>query len=315
MFGFGIGLSLLIGVSLGFFGGGGSILTVPLLVYVFGLEAKTAIASSLLIVGAASVSGAVAHWRAGHVELRTAGLFGSAGMVGAYLGGRAGAYVDGSLLLLLFAAMMMLTAAAMWRGRRGLTGESGERAVGRLLAQGFAVGLFTGLVGAGGGFLIVPALCLFAGLSMPAAVGTSLVVIVMKSLAGFAGYASHVAVDYRLVAIVTVVAIAGSLVGSRIAQRVDPAALRRAFAGFVATMATFVLVREADAWLETARDALPSSAPTDHLRAGRAGDRDRGRPRDASRCQRSPGSRLRGRRGNLNGGVCPCPWSSHRSPD
>lgn len=258
----GIALSLLIGVSLGFFGGGGSILTVPLLVYVFGLDAKTAIASSLLIVGAASFSGALQHWRLGNVELRTGLLFGAAGMAGAYVGGRAGAFIGGSLLLLLFAAMMVLTSFAMWRGRRAPTRSAmAERATGRLVAQGFGVGTFTGLVGAGGGFLIVPALALWAGIPMPAAVGTSLLIIVMNCLAGFAGYAAHVAVDYRLVAAVTVAAIAGSFLGSRLSHRIDPASLRRAFAGFVAVMAAFILVREADAWATTARDALPATAP------------------------------------------------------
>jgi uncharacterized membrane protein YfcA len=258
----GLALSIVIGVSLGFFGGGGSILTVPLLVYVFGLDAKSAIASSLLIVGAASISGALQHWRAGNVDLRTGLVFGIAGMAGAYVGGRAGAFVDGTLLLLLFAAMMVLTSMAMWRGRRAPTQPaSGERATARLLTQGFGVGIFTGLVGAGGGFLIVPALTLWAGLSMPVAVGTSLLIIVMKSLAGFAGYANHVEVDYTLVGLVAAVAIAGSFVGSRLAHQVDPASLRRGFAGFVAVMAAFILVREADAWLETAQAALPISAP------------------------------------------------------
>ena len=133
----GLALSVLIGVSLGFFGGGGSILTVPLLVYVFGLDPKQAIASSLLVVGAASTVAVFAHWRAGNVEIRTGLLFGGAGMVGAYLGGRAGAYVDGTLLLLLFATMMILTALAMWRGRRAPDlVASGQRSIGRLVAQG-----------------------------------------------------------------------------------------------------------------------------------------------------------------------------------
>jgi len=258
----GLCLSLLIGVSLGFFGGGGSILTVPLLVYVFGLDAKEAIASSLLIVGAASVSGAIQHWRAGRVELRTGLTFGVAGMLGAYAGGRAGAFVDGTLLLLLFASMMMLTSVAMWRGRReSVAGPAQTHATGRLVTQGFGVGLFTGLVGAGGGFLIVPALVLWAGLPMQAAVGTSLLIIVMKSLAGFTGYASHVRVDFALVGAITAVAILGSFVGSRLSHRVDPASLRRAFAGFVAAMATMILVREADVWIGTARSALPVSVP------------------------------------------------------
>lgn len=258
----GIALSVLIGVSLGFFGGGGSILTVPLLVYVFGLDPKEAIASSLLIVGAASVSGALQHWRIGNVELRTALLFGAAGMAGAYLGGRAGAYLDGTLLLLLFAAMMVITALAMWRGRRvPKAAVLGKRSLAPLLAQGLGVGLFTGLVGAGGGFLIVPALALWAGLPLPAAVGTSLVVIVLNTLAGFSGYAGHVRLNYPLVAAVAACAIAGSFAGTYLAHRVDPASLRRAFAGFVLAMATLILVREVDVWLATARAALPASIP------------------------------------------------------
>lgn len=208
----GLALSVLIGVSLGFFGGGGSILTVPVLVYVFGLDPKQAIASSLLVVAAASLAGALRHWRAGNVELRTGLLFGVAGMAGAYCGGRAGAYVDGTLLLLLFAAMMLLTSLAMWRGRRAaVAAASAERSLWRLLSQGLAVGLFTGLVGAGGGFLIVPALALWAGLPMAAAIGTSLFVIVLNTLAGFFGYVNHVRVDYALVAAVAAAAILGSV--------------------------------------------------------------------------------------------------------
>ncbi len=258
----GLALSLLIGVSLGFFGGGGSILTVPLLVYVFGLDPKPAIASSLLVVGVASAVGAFRHARAGNLELRTGLLFGSAGMAGALTGGRAAAFVDGHLLLLLFAAMMVLTALAMWRGRRAASVDSPrERAVVRLLAQGFGVGLFTGLVGAGGGFLIVPALALWARLPMRSAVGTSLFVIVLNCIAGFAGYASHVAIDGPLVATVTVLAVAGSFAGVQLAQRVDPTSLRRAFAGFVLAMAGVVFVQEAEQWVEVVWRSLPANAP------------------------------------------------------
>ena len=258
----GLALSLFIGISLGFFGGGGSIMTVPLLVYVFGLEPKEAIASSLMIVGAASILGAVHHWRAGNVEIRTGLLFGTAGMAGAYTGGRAGAFIDGKLLLLLFAAMMVLTAVRMWRGRREVTWPTaGDRSTGPLLAQGFAVGSFTGLVGAGGGFLIVPALALWARLPMSVAVGTSLMVIVMNTLAGYVGYASHVAIDYRLVASISAIAIVGSFAGTRLGRRVDPNSLRRAFAGFVPEdeRDDLLAVREADLWLDTAKTALPAS--------------------------------------------------------
>lgn len=258
----GLALSLLIGALLGFFGGGGSILTVPLLVYVFELPPKEAIASSLLIVACASVLGAVQHWRMGNVDIRIGLLFGTSGMVGAFAGGRAAALFDGALLMLLFAAMMVLTAFAMWRGRRNptaLIAPSHPRA--RLMAQGLGVGIFTGLVGAGGGFLIVPTLVLWAGLPMATAVGTSLLIIVMKSLAGFSGYLSHVVVDYGIVAAVATVAIAGSFLGAGLAHRIDPATLRRTFATFVMVMASFILGRETEVWLTTARAALPSSAP------------------------------------------------------
>ena len=257
----GYALSLLIGVSLGFFGGGGSILTVPLLAYVFGLEPKIAIASSLLVVGAASASAAAQHWRAGNVDVRTVLLFGAAGMTGAYLGGRVASYLDGSLLLLMFAVMMAITAVAMWRGRRAPPENAVQRAPARLLAQGLAVGLFTGLIGAGGGFLIVPALALWAGLPMQRAVGTSLAIIVMNTAAGFAGYASHVSVPWRLVAIVSLIAIAGSFAGAAFAKKVNPASLRRAFAGFVLAMAAVILVREVDRWASDALAALPRSGP------------------------------------------------------
>jgi len=258
----GLLLSLLIGVSLGFFGGGGSILTVPLLVYVFALPPKQAIASSLLIVAIASVSGALQHWRAGNLRLRTGLLFGGAGMAGAYFGGRAGAFVDGGVLLLLFASMMMLTALAMWRGGRAPAQRAaGAAAVWKLVLQGLAVGSFTGLVGAGGGFLIVPALVLWAGLPMPAAIGTSLFVIVLKSLAGFSGYVSHVSVDYRLVALVSACAIAGSFLGSRLTRAVAPDSLRRGFAGFVLVMAAVILAREGSAVAQAGLSALPTTLP------------------------------------------------------
>lgn len=263
MSGLGLGLAALVGISLGFFGGGGSILTVPLLVYVFGLEPKPAIASSLLIVALASTTGALAHLRAGNVRPRTAAIFGSAGMLGAYAGGRLSALFDGDVLLLLFASMMVLTAFAMWRGRRaatapGVEGHSMSTAdTVKLLGQGGLVGTFTGLVGAGGGFLIVPALSLWAGLPLQAAVGTSLIVIVMNCVAGFSGYAAHVAVDPTLIASVAASAVVGSLFGAGLAHRVSPASLRRGFAGFVLLMGATILLREGAAVVEAASGALP----------------------------------------------------------
>lgn len=258
----GLLLSVGIGVSLGFFGGGGSILTVPLLVYVFGIPPREAIASSLLIVASASAFAALHHARAGNLRLRVALVFGAAGMVGAYLGARAAAWIAEGVLLLLFAAMMGLTAIAMWQGRSvPADTPARESAPGRLVLQGLVVGSFTGLVGAGGGFLIVPALALWAGLPMPAAIGTSLLVIVLNSLAGFAGYVSHVRIDSGLVAAVAACAIAGSFAGSRLTQLVPPSSLRRAFAGFVLVMAAMILVREANVVLRTGAAAMPTTLP------------------------------------------------------
>ncbi len=263
MLALGIALAVLIGVSLGFFGGGGSILTVPLFVYVFGLPPKEAIASSLLVVAVASISGAVQHARAGNVRPREGLIFGVAGMAGAYLGGRAGVFLDGGLLLLLFAAMMLLTSAAMWRGRKVSRERGAPRRPSalRLSLQGSAVGIFTGLVGAGGGFLIVPALALWAGLPIAAAVGTSLLIIVLKSATAFAGYLSHVQVDLGLIAVVSGTAVLGSFLGSRLALHVEPAALQRAFAGFVMAMACLILVREGSSVVSTMAPALPTSWP------------------------------------------------------
>lgn len=258
----GLSLSLLIGVSLGFFGGGGSILTVPLLLYVFGFEPKQAIASSLVIVGIASLAGTFQHWRAGNLRPKEGLVFGGAGMAGAYLGGRVGALVDGGLLVLLFAAMMLLTAAAMWRGRRAPGRAPGDpHATRKLLMQGGAVGSFTGLVGAGGGFLIVPALALWAGLPMPAAVGTSLFVIVLNCAAGSLGYLSHVDLDWLVVVSVASCAVGGSFVGARLARVVEPASLRRAFAGFILVMSAAIFVREGALLASTTTAALPASVP------------------------------------------------------
>jgi hypothetical protein len=261
--GLGLVASILIGVSLGFFGGGGSILTVPLLVYVFDLPPKEAIASSLLVVAAASSVAAIQHARAGNLRPRVAAVFGLAGMAGAYAGARVAAFVDGGILLLLFAAVMALTAAAMWRGRRGVPDDAArpEGSRGKLALQGLTVGLFTGLVGAGGGFLIVPALALWTGLTMKTAIGTSLLVIVLNCLAGFSGYAAHVEIQAGLVTGVAACAIAGSFAGSRLTRLVKPESLRRAFAGFVLAMAALILVREGQLLLATGAEALPRNLP------------------------------------------------------
>lgn len=243
-------LSLLIGVSLGMLGGGGSILTVPILVYALDVEPKSAIATSLLVVGVTSAAAMIPHARAGRVRVRTGLVFGAAGMVGAYLAGLVAHFIPAGILMLAFSVMMLVTAAAMLRGRKsvaeGSVGEGVRRElpVAKVLLEGLVVGAVTGLVGAGGGFLVVPALVLLGGLPMSTAVGTSLVVISMKSLAGLAGYLGHVDIDWKLAATVSAFAVLGSLLGGRLAGRIPADRLRKGFAWFVVAMGTFMLVQQ-----------------------------------------------------------------------
>lgn len=249
----GLGLSVFIGVSLGLLGGGGSILTLPVLLYVFDLAPKSAIATSLLVVGSTSLVALIPHARAQHVRWKVGLVFGAAGMIGAYLGGLSGAYISDDLLITAFIAMMIATGLAMWRKPNTPDQSSAAhtpRSIQKITLDGLAVGLVTGLVGAGGGFLVVPALVLLGGLSMPTAIGTSLMVIAMKSFAGFAGYVSHAEIDPGLAGMVTAAAVCGSVVGARFVRSVNPAHLRRGFAVFVMVMAAYMSARELPALLD-----------------------------------------------------------------
>ena len=244
-------LAVGIGISLGLLGGGGSILAVPLLVYVAGLPAKEAIATSLLVVGATSAVAVLPHARRHRVRWRTGLVFGLAGMAGAYAGGRLSAYIPGAVLLTGFAGMMLVTAIAMIRGRKQVPGRvvPHELPVLRVVIDGVVVGLVTGLIGAGGGFLVVPALALLGGLPMPIAVGTSLLVIAMKSTAGLAGYLADVNLNWPLAIAVTAAAVLGSLGGSRLAGHIREAVLRQAFGWFVIAMGILVLGQQLPASL------------------------------------------------------------------
>jgi uncharacterized membrane protein YfcA len=242
-----IALAVVVGVALGLLGGGGSILMVPLLVYVAGLDAQEAIAASLVVVGVTAAVSVVGHARAGRVRWRTGLLFGLAGMVGAFGGGWIGGHLPGQLLLVAFALMMVATAVAMLRTRKTVDPAKAhaEVPVRRVLVDGVVVGLITGLVGAGGGFLVVPALALLGGLPMGVAVGTSLLVIAMKSFAGLTGYLTTVSLDWPLVGAITLAAIIGSLAGARLVNRIPADALRKAFGWFVLAMGAFVLIQQA----------------------------------------------------------------------
>lgn len=263
----GILLAALIGLSLGLLGGGGSILTVPVFVYVLGLGAKEAIAMSLAVVGATSLFGALGHWRAGNVNLRLAGIFGVVAMAGTYLGARLAVYFSGAAQLALFAVVMLLAAFFMFRPKRLAEGaDRTQKAMplGLIVVEGIAVGILTGLVGVGGGFLIVPALVLLGKVPMKQAVGTSLLVIAMKSAAGFAGYLGQVEVDWAFMGLFTAVSIGGILLGTWLLRFVPQHALERAFAVFLVVMGGFILYQNRGVVLPGHASAPASAAVAAH---------------------------------------------------
>lgn len=240
-----VALFVLVGITLGLLGGGGSILTVPLLVYVAGLEAKSAIAMSLLVVGLTSVFGLVPHARRGNIDYKVAAVFGPVAMAGAFAGGEVARYFSNTALLLLFAVMMVATSLAMLRRRAQKQAKTAPRSPavrGLLLAlEGAGVGMFTGLVGAGGGFMVVPALVLLARLEMRRAIGTSLLIIALKSFAGLAGHLSHESIDWTLGFTLAAAAGVGAVAGAALASKVPAGSLRRGFGVFVLAMGVFVL--------------------------------------------------------------------------
>jgi uncharacterized membrane protein YfcA len=246
----GLLLAVLMGISLGLLGGGGSILAVPILKYVVGFGAKEAIASSLAVVGLTSLFAAVGHWRSGNVNLRVALIFGAVAMVGTYLGARLAVFFSGGVQLALLAAVMIVAAYFMFREENGANSVedgsdedfSGKRmSYGLIVVEGLAVGVLTGLVGVGGGFLIVPALVVLGKVPMKEAVGTSLLIIAMKSAAGFVGYFGQVEVRWGYLALFTAAAIAGSLGGTYLVRYVPQGALKKAFAVFLIVMGIFIL--------------------------------------------------------------------------
>jgi uncharacterized membrane protein YfcA len=236
-------LASLIGLSLGLMGGGGSILTVPIFVYVLGFDPKLAIAMSLPVVGVTSLVGAVGHWKVGNVDLGSAALFGVIAMAGAYAGARLAVFLTGAQQLSILAAVMLVAAISMFRSARGVTAATSAAPASLLLPVAACVGLLTGLVGIGGGFLVVPALVLLARVPMKRAVGTSLLVIAMNCASGFAGYLGSVVVPWGFILGFTAVAVVGILAGTYLVQYVSQRALKQAFAVFLLVMGTFIFVK------------------------------------------------------------------------
>lgn len=241
----------LIGLSLGLLGSGGSILTVPVLVYLVGEESKLAIAESLAIVGSISLFGAIPYALKGQVNWQKVLLFGLPGMLGTYLGSALSQHLSGVMQLTLFAVVMLLSATLMFRSPLKKVGTQvspvpQQRSPLKTASEGLGVGVLTGLVGVGGGFLIVPALVLLGGLPMSLAVGTSLLIITLNSFTGFFKHlhllhGSGETLHWPLIVMFAVIGIIGSFVGSRVGQRVSNESLRRGFAVFLVVMGLYVL--------------------------------------------------------------------------
>lgn len=239
--------ALLVGLVLGLLGSGGSILTVPVLVYLVGEPSKLAIAESLGIVALISLMGSLPFAIRGQVSWRSVGWFGGPGIVGAYLGAYVSQFMPGALQLTIFAGVMLLAAVMMFRrgGPPGVEGTS-DRAFWKVMLDGFGVGVLTGIVGVGGGFLIVPALVLLCGLSMHLAIGTSLLIIALKSISGFVKYIdvmseAGLSIHWDLVLIFSAIGVVGSIIGGRVGAYVPQARLKRGFAVFLVIMGVVIL--------------------------------------------------------------------------
>lgn len=252
--------AIIMGLSLGLIGGGGSILTVPILVYLFAIEPVTSTAYSLFVVGLTSLIGSLSHLKNGNVHLKTAIIFGIPSIISVYTVRKfVVPAIPESLVslgdftltkplfvMLLFAILMMMASISMIRDRRD-NGEEHEIKYNYplIFVEGILVGGVTGLVGAGGGFLIIPALVLLAGLPMKQAVGTSLLIIAMKSLIGFTGdLGSSLHIDYPFMLIFSSFAIAGILAGSYLSKFISGKKLKPAFGWFVLVMGLFILAKE-----------------------------------------------------------------------
>ena len=252
--------SILIGVSLGLIGGGGSILTVPVLVYLLGVEPVLATAYSLFIVGATSLVGAFPKYKQGLINLKTALIFGIPAIAAVYLTRaflvplipdeifsiNSFVMTKAVMMMILFALLMVFASISMIREKTTTPSEDEAQKFNYplILLEGILVGVLTGMVGAGGGFLIIPALVLFSKLPMKMAVGTSLLIIGAKSLIGFLGDISHFQMDWKLLVIVTTLAIAGIFVGNWLNNKVDGEKLKKAFGWFVLIMGVYILIRE-----------------------------------------------------------------------
>ena len=252
-------MAMVIGLTLGLLGGGGSILTVPVLVYLMAIDPVVSTGYSLFIVGLSALAGSISYFRKDLVDVKTAVVFGIPSIAAVYLARKVvvpaipqviftvGEFVmtKNIGIMVLFAVLMIAASYSMIKGRKDSAGEGEVRYnYPVILLEGLVVGLLTGLVGAGGGFLIIPALVLFTGLSMKMAVGTSLLIIAVKSLIGFVGDVQNYAIDWNFLLSFAAIAVVGIFLGSKLSNFVPGQKLKPAFGWFVLVMGVYILGKE-----------------------------------------------------------------------
>lgn len=246
-------LAVCIGLSLGLIGGGGSILAVPILVYVMGISSKIAIAMSLIIVCMISIIGLIPHWQQGNVRLKIALTFIPLAMVGAFFGAALTSLpgITDTVQLVAFGLVMAIASVIMIRRGKQSIPKTNKAPIWksvpqwlRIPGEGLGVGILTGFVGVGGGFIIVPALTIIEGIPIKQAIGTSLVIIAANSIAGFLGYINQVAIDWQLVFSFTLAASGGTVAGAYLNRYVNAKQLQQGFGYFILAVAIFVLVKQ-----------------------------------------------------------------------
>jgi uncharacterized protein len=255
---FGYVASVFIGIILGLLGGGGSILSIPILVYIFQIEPVMASAYSLFIVGMTSLIGAVPKYRDHLINMRTGLLFGIPSIASIFITRKwivpaipnimfsigSFDFTRRFLLLGLFAVLMILASFSLIRSQQEITSEDPDYKVTLIILEGILIGLLTGLVGAGGGFLIIPGLVLLTGLPFKTAVGTSLFIIAINSLMGFLGDILNYEINWKFLLLITALAVAGILVGHSLQKKVSSNKLRKMFGWLILFMGSYILLRE-----------------------------------------------------------------------
>ncbi|MFG1501296.1 sulfite exporter TauE/SafE family protein [Halobacteriovorax sp. XZX-3] len=238
-------LALIAGTTLGLLGGGGSILVVPILVYIVKIDPKIAITMSLAIVGLTGFMGTLRHHKNGNVMVKLAFQFGAMTMLSTYLGTYLASFISGQVQLYIFAGIMLLASVSMLKNGKNIKVKSSSNLT--IFGAASVVGIVTGLIGVGGGFLIVPALVNFFNVPMKKAIGTSLLIIAINSLIGFVGNiinSPNLELDYQFIAIFTALAIVGSQLGSALTHKLPQDKLKKIFGYFLIVMGIFMIVRE-----------------------------------------------------------------------